>query len=485
MTTEEIFAGESDTVEFKEEIPSKSEKYMKTVVAFANGRGRKLIFGVENNTWKITGFAKEEVFQKMDAITNAIFDSCEPKITPSIGVQEVYGKTIIEVEIMPGMTRPYYIKSQGILEGTYVRVSGTTRHAERYQVQELILEGQNRYYDCEPCEGLSVTSENINKLCADMQEMALRNTLTDAEKAKVKDLTQNVLISWGVLAEKNEVIVPTKAYALLTGQAQEQPIIQCAVFKGTDRSYFVDRREFEGSIQNQMEAAFQYVLEKINCGMTIKGMQRQDVYELPLDSVRELIANSIAHRSYLEHGNIQIALFDDRLEVTSPGMLLNGVSIAKMMEGYSKIRNRAIANAFSYMKIIEKWGSGIPRIMRECKEYGLPEPEFLDFDGDFRVNMYRKTTESANYAVNKVNSAQSGNPAQSGNAEMPDQEMKIARLVKSNGSCTTSQVAELLAVKDRRARVVLGSLVKKKILKKRGNARNTVYIAGEQFPKLG
>lgn len=69
------------------------------------------------------------------------------------------------------------------------------------------------------------------------------------------------------------------------------------------------------------------------------------MYELLLASVWELIANSIAHRSYLEYGNIQIALFDDRLEVASPGMMLNGVSIAKMMEGYSKIRNRAIANA--------------------------------------------------------------------------------------------------------------------------------------------
>lgn len=107
MTAEEIFAGESDNVEFKEEIPVKSERYMKTVVAFANGRGGKLIFGVENNTWKVTGFSKEEVFQKMDAITNAIFDSCEPKIIPSIGVQEVDGKSIIEVEIMSGMTRPY------------------------------------------------------------------------------------------------------------------------------------------------------------------------------------------------------------------------------------------------------------------------------------------------------------------------------------------------------------------------------------------
>ena len=78
MTAEEIFAGESENIEFKSEIPAKSEKYMKTVVAFANGKGGKLVFGVENGTWAVTGFSKEEVFQKMDAITNSIFDSCEP-----------------------------------------------------------------------------------------------------------------------------------------------------------------------------------------------------------------------------------------------------------------------------------------------------------------------------------------------------------------------------------------------------------------------
>ena len=167
-----------------------------------------------------------------------------------------------------------------------------------------------------------------------------------------------------------------------------QQNIQCAIFKGNDRAYFVDRREFNGPIQEQMEAAYQYVLEKINRGMKIDGIYRQDVYELPIDSVRELIANAVAHRSYLDPGNIQVALYDNRLEITSPGMLMNGVTIEKMKEGYSKIRNRAIANAFSYMKIIEKWGSGIPRIIRECQEYGLPEPELIDFDGDFRINMY-------------------------------------------------------------------------------------------------
>ena len=112
------------------------------------------------------------------------------------------------------------------------------------------------------------------------------------------------------------------------------------------RAYFVDRREYDGPIQNQVDAAFQYVLEKINMGMQIKGIYRQDVYELPVDSVRELIANAAAHRSYLEPGNIQVAILDDRLEITSPGMLLNTVSLKKMVEGYSKLRNPAIASAF-------------------------------------------------------------------------------------------------------------------------------------------
>ena len=156
------------------------------------------------------------------------------------------------------------------------------------------------------------------------------------------------------------------------------PAIQCGIFKGNnDRAIFVDRRELTGLIQDQFETAYQYVLAKINMGAKIEGMYREDVYEFLIGSIRELIANAVVHRSYLEPGNIQIALYDNRLEITSPGMLPSGVSIEKMKNGYSKIRNRAIANAFSYMKIIENWGSGIPRILREFKEYRLREPELI------------------------------------------------------------------------------------------------------------
>ena len=303
-------------------------------------------------------------------------------------------------------------------------------------LKELILEGQNRYYDCEVCEDLTVTTQDIEHLCAKLKETAIRNTLTESEKLKVKDVTQNVLLSWGVLAEKDEVIVPTNAYALLTGQARFQPVIQCAVFKGKDRAYFVDRREFEGPIQNQLEDAFQYVLEKLNRGMRIQGVYGQDVYELPMDSVREMIANSVAHRSYLEPGNIQVALFDDRLEVTSPGMLLNGVSIKKMVEGYSKPRNRAIASAFAYMKIIEKWGSGIPRMIRECREYGLPAPEFIDFDGDFRVNMYRQTSEGVENTEKTTQTTQT--------TQTPTQTTQTA--VQANGYCLTDEDKMVLSL---------------------------------------
>ena len=99
----------------------------------------------------------------------------------------------------------------------------------------------------------------------------LENTWQDSEKAKIKDVTKNTLISWGVLKDAEGKIYPTNAYALLTGKMPQMPVIQCGVFKGTNRAHFVDRREFEGSIQEQMEAAYQYVLAKNQYGNDDNG----------------------------------------------------------------------------------------------------------------------------------------------------------------------------------------------------------------------
>ena len=124
MTIEEILAGESKNVEFKENLPEKSIKYMKSVVAFANGTGGKIIFGIADKTREVVGFDKEDVFKKMDAIANAVSDSCEPAIIPDITLQTVDGKTVIVAEISEGRQRPYYIKALGRERGVYVRVAG-------------------------------------------------------------------------------------------------------------------------------------------------------------------------------------------------------------------------------------------------------------------------------------------------------------------------------------------------------------------------
>lgn len=310
-----------------------------------------------------------------------------------------------------------------------------------------------------------------------MKSTAMENTWQDSEKAKIKDITPNVLISWGVLKEAEGKVYPTNAFALLTGRMPQQPAIQCGVFKGTSRAHFVDRREFEGSIQEQMEAAYQYVLEKINMGMTIKGMYRQDVYELPTDSIREIIANAVAHRSYLEPGNIQVALFDDRLEVTSPGMLMNNVTISKMMEGYSKLRNPAIARAFAYMKIIEKWGTGIPRLFETCEEYGLPRPELIDFDGDFRVNMYRKveTNREANTETNieTVTNTETNTEMHSTDAEMAD---KIVKIMKEQPAITVKKIAEQLGLSVSGVRYHINKMKKDGIVEHIGASKKGIWL---------
>ncbi len=177
---------------------------MKTVIAYANGHGGRIVFGVDDETLEVVGMEPDIIFQTMDAITNAISDSCEPKIYPDVTLQTIEDKTVIVVEIHPGSMRPYYIKARGLIEGTYVRVAGTTRHAEEYMLKELILEGQNRYFDSELCRELKITDEEIDTLCREMKETAMKNTWQNSEKTAIREVTRNVLLTWGVFNWKNK-----------------------------------------------------------------------------------------------------------------------------------------------------------------------------------------------------------------------------------------------------------------------------------------
>ena len=480
MLIEEILKGESEKIEFKEN--AKTNTYIKTVVAFANGNGGKIVFGVKDNK-EIVGVENE--FEVMDGIINAISDSCYPKIVPDISLHTLENKTVILVEIEGGKKKPYYLKSKGMQKGTYIRSGATTRIIEEdYVLKELVLEGKNKYFDQQVCHGESVSDEEIEKFCEWLEKLARKNSENDTEIRKV---TRNTLLSWKVLEEKNGRIFPTNAYILLSGKENWEVSrkIQCGVFKGETRSIFVDKKEFEGSIIMQLEKAYQYVLEKINLGSDIVGIYRVDKYEIPPKSIREVIANAVIHRSYLEPNDIQVALYDNRLEITSPGMLLSGVNVKRMKEGYSKLRNRAIASVFAYVNIIEKWGSGIPRIMDEIREYGLQEPEFIAFENDFRVNIYRKnynTTQSTQGSTqNRINTTQDISKKEKLDVKnLTETEKTIINTIINNPEMSQKQIADNLNWTVNKVKYYMKKFKQKNILRYEGTSQNGKWEIQEE-----
>ena len=471
MTIEEILGGESKNLEYKGERPAKSKSYMKSVVAFSNGVGGKIVFGIEDKTLKVLGVSDNILFSEMDAIANVISDQCEPMIVPDIYMQTIEDKTVIVVDIVEGAQKPYYIKSEGIDAGTYICVAGTTRPADEYMIQELRLEGSRRSYDEMPCIGLEITEDDIADLCKRMKEEAVYNTLNEEEQKAIRDVTVEQLLSWRVIGERNGKYYPNNAYAIFTGDYRVPNTIQCGVFKGSTKAIFVDRKEYTGPAWELVEEAFQYVLRNIRMGATFKGVYRQDVYEIPPFAIRELIVNAVVHRSYVDRGNIQIAVYDDRLEILSPGKLPKTQTFAGMQKGRSKIRNEALAKAFSYMKLMEKWGSGIPRVVREVCDEGLAIPVFEGGEVDLVVNIYRKD----NIANTAKTADQSGGDGGSGvktGGELSEEETKIITYLAVRPTATQKEISSDTNIPLRTVQRILPRLQEKGVLIREGNRRS-------------
>ena len=294
MERDTMFFGESKNIEYKVTLPDKSEKYMKTIVAFANTQGGKLIVGVDDKTHQIVGVENDILFQLMDGIANAISDSCAPQIIPDIEPHTVEGKTVIVVSVEAGKNRPYYLKAKGKDNGTYIRVAGTSRQAFSEKIKELEMEGARISWDELTCVSYPVSEEATEKLCRDIE--------TFRKKAGMKEhsVKKEQLINWKILKEKEEQLLATNAYALLTSDYFPFSKTQCAVFKGTDRAVFLDKREFAGPIYSQIENAVDFVLRNIRLGAIIDGLVRKETYELPPEAIREMIVNAHCHRNLLD-----------------------------------------------------------------------------------------------------------------------------------------------------------------------------------------
>ncbi len=444
-----ISLGEGRSVEFKQSLPPKSETYLKTVIAFANSAGGTLIFGIDDKTHSILGLESDHIPRLQDAVTNAICDRCEPAVPFNVVIEEIDGKTLLRIDVSEGRQKPYFLKSEGEEKGTYVRIAATSRRADAWQLRQLMYSCRPLGFDQTPLPR-QVTSAEVAALCNRLYRHAQDLSHSDTERKRLKKISLPQLLSFGVLAENNGSLHATPAFELLAGDLSEYPdaVIRCALFKGTDRSLLISKKECTGPINEQIEAANNFVVSNLRLGVRIEGLAREEFLELPEKSLREMIANAICHRSYLYPEPIRVMIFDDRVEVESPGMLADGLTIERMKNGLSRIQNRAIASVFRYIGLVETWGSGIPTLIRESHEYGLGEPILREDDTSFVIALRRKAFATDEFGAVRP-TASTAEPAAPTNKTskirlLPSMPQSVLSYLQDHPQATQSEIAAVL-----------------------------------------
>ncbi len=466
---EQIAQGENIALEFKEARPKDALKFVKTVVAFANGRGGRLLFGVEDGTGVVKGIDRATVQREMDILADTIANLCTPRISPKLMLANVDGKVVIVVDVPQGDSTPYYVRKLGIRKGTFQRVGATTREVEEYALKELILDGENLSFDKQVVKNLKIGKREIAEACRLMTECARKNYESREGALGVKAMTATRLASMGLLAEKNGVMRPSYALALIAGWTIPDlmtPKIRCGAFRGADKTGdFLDHADYEGPLADQIENAFQFVKRNLRLGSSFveRNTARKDVYELPLVSVREAICNAVFHRNYLEPANVYVALYDDRLEITSPGGLLRDITLDDVKAGYSKVRNRGLAEALVYMHEVENWGGGVARYYARCKALGLREPVVEDAGDRFRVTFYRgavvnRGANGVNRDTNVVNVVNRVVNVVNDSGVHPSTDDAVVDLLRNDSRITAAKMASSLGVVERTVQRALKAL---------------------------
>lgn len=366
---------ESTNIDFKEFVEYKKPKsWLKTVSAFANSNGGILLFGIKNDDRFPIG------------LKNAIFDSekiselINSKIIPlpryELNPFSEDGKDFIEVKIGDGPRTPYYYENDGRKEA-YIRAGNDSIIAPKHILDSLILKGQNTTFDELPSI-FSLTDVSFTLLNASLKRESGR------ELNKDKDF-----ISLELITKDKKV---TNAGLLLCDQSfLKQSKIFCTRWKGLVKGSIdgdaIDDKEYSGSIISLLDNAMLFIKNNSHISWEIKDMKRVEIVDYPSRAIREAIVNAIIHRDYQIIGSeIHIDMYDNRLEITSPGGMIDGsfvqdLDIAKIS---SMRRNRVISDIFNRLHLMERRGSGLTRILESYKDFDL-KPIFSSDVSSFKV----------------------------------------------------------------------------------------------------
>ncbi len=375
-TSQLITMPEGKTLEFKRDI-SAPRNILKTLVAFANTAGGRLLIGIEDDSREVLGVG--DPLDEEERLCNLIADSIEPRLVPNVELISLEDKTLLRVEVYPSGSRPHWLRKEGPDEGVYVRLGSTNRKADRDLIQELRRSAM----------GLTFDEQSIPDRTEDDLDFEAAVTCFERHRKLVK----NDLESLRLVAKHQGHQVPTVGGMLLFGKDREMIFpdawIQCGRFIGTDKADIFDHIDIHDHLPIAVERVMEFLKKHAMRGADFSELRRKDVWSIPLTILREAVVNAVVHADYSQKGApIRISFFDDRIEIENPGILLPGMTIEDVKQGVSKIRNRVIARVFRELDLIEQWGSGVRRMFKEAEALGLPEPEIIEIGMRVRFIVY-------------------------------------------------------------------------------------------------
>lgn len=445
MNLKEILAkGESETVEFKENF---DKECIETAVAFANTKGGTIFIGIDDKG-KTKGIQLGK--KTLNEWINQLAQSTEPKIMIKTERLLVKRKAVVAIHISESRIKPISFKGR-----YFQRIGSSNRQMNWEDITKLVL------------ESVDATWDSLNES---------RATLEDIDLGKVKKFIvlcnktgrRSIPEDEPPIAtlEKLELIKKrklTKAAILLFGKNPQRFYSQAILKMGRFKleTVIIDDKEIFGTLFEQVEEAMLYFRDRLQTRFEMTGEpQRKVIWEYPLGALRETAINAVCHRDYLDSANTQIRIYDNHILIWNPGKLPPDLSLEQLKTDHpSRPHNRLIAEVFFYAGYIEKWGGGTLKVIRECVDSGLPEPEFFEDMGMFSVKFRKDIFTEKN--LRELN--------------LSERQIKAVMYVKEKGKITNKEYQELNGVSNKTSYLELTDMVSKDIFVIEGSGRAICY----------
>ncbi len=464
---------EGRRLEFKAELPANSD-IAKTTIAFANDAGGDIYIGINNQPRTIVGLPEDDLTSLEEQISNLIYDRCYPAILPEISFLTVDDKHLIKIHIYRGSMPPYHLKEKGKLQGTYIRVGSNNRLADDAIIAELERKRRNVSFDSEVI--MEQTADKIN----------IDNFKQLFKEKTQEDLTPQAIRKLELTKEMQGKEYPTHALLLFSDDVLRNEFfpnakVECARFKGTRTEEFIDQKSVDTHIGLQAEEAYNFVLRHINKGATVEGVYTVSRWEYPIKAIREVIRNAVVHRDYTLTGkDIKVAIYDDMVEITSPGLLPPSIDYSAMESRQSDARNKVIAPIFKRMGIIDQWGNGLKLVAEEMAGYPNIELQWKEVGLSFQVQFVKKDFKEQQELQQELQQDNDGGDVDQIGGDVGDNvgdnvgeenKLRILKLIRQDNTISAKILAEKLNLSSRQCERIVAELKKKGVLTRIGTPK--------------